>query len=157
MSTFPKLSVKIINDQEKVDRYTKIIRDENKRMNTQVENVLRISRLDNNQLDIRKEHVDMHDILKEAIHHVQLIVDSRQGYICSKLDAIERSVNINISHFTNVLTNILDNAVKYSNDAPKIDINTYIMLHLQLLDPDLKQRRGSGFKMKYFRLVNIFI
>ena len=116
---------KIINDQEKVVRYTNIIRDENKRMNTQVENVLRISRLDNNQLDMRKEYVDMHDILKDAIHHVQLIVDSRQGYIRSKLDALERSVNINVSHFTNVLTNILDNAIKYSNDAPKIDINTY--------------------------------
>ena len=116
---------KIINDQEKVIRYTNIIRDENKRMNTQVENVLRISRLDNNQLDMRKELVDMHDILKDAIHHVQLIVDSRQGYIRSKLDALERSVNINVSHFTNVLTNILDNAIKYSNDVPKIDINTY--------------------------------
>ena len=65
----------------------------------EVENVLRISRLDNKQLDMRKEYVDMHDILKDAIHHVQLIVDSRQGYIRSKLDALERSVNINVSHF----------------------------------------------------------
>lgn len=116
---------KIISDQEKVIRYSNIIRDENKRMHTQVENVLRISRLDNNQLDIRKEFVDMHDLIQDAVNHVQLIVDSRQGYIHAKLEALERSVNVNISHFTNVLTNILDNAIKYSTEAPKIDIHTF--------------------------------
>ena len=58
---------KIINDNEKVLRYIEMIRDENKRMHTQVENVLRISRLEKNQLDISKEIVDIHDIIDDAI------------------------------------------------------------------------------------------
>ena len=114
----------VIEDKEKVGRYLQMIRDENKRMHAQVENVLRISKLEKNQLDISKDRVNAHDIINDAITHVELIVADRGGYIKSHLNAGRSDVLANEMHFTNVIVNILDNAVKYSPEAPKIDVYT---------------------------------
>lgn len=113
-----------IKDEEKVLRYLGMIREENKRMHAQVENVLRISKLEKNQLDISKDRVDVHDIVNDAITHVELIVQDRGGYINTHLDAKRTEVLANDVHFTNVIVNILDNAIKYSPEAPKIDVFT---------------------------------
>lgn len=115
---------KIINDEDKVKRYLGMIKDENKRMHAQVENVLRISKLEKNELNISKERVKLHDIINDAVMHIELIVESRNGYVKTHLDATNCDVLANETHFTNVIVNILDNAVKYSNDEPKIDIYT---------------------------------
>jgi len=117
---------KIIGDQEKVFRYLQMIREENKRMHAQVENVLRISKLEKNQLDISKDRVDIHDIINKSITHVQLIVTDRGGYIHTHLNAERSEVLANEMHFGNVIVNILDNAVKYSPEAPKIDVFTEV-------------------------------
>lgn len=115
---------KIINDQEKVKRYLGMIKEENKRMHAQVENVLRISKLEKNELNISKERLELHDLIEDAITHVELIVEDRQGYVNLHLDAAKSSVLANETHFTNVIVNILDNAIKYSDDKPKIDVYT---------------------------------
>ncbi|MGG5487364.1 sensor histidine kinase [Gaetbulibacter sp. PBL-D1] len=115
---------KIIGDQEKVMRYLGMIKDENKRMHAQVENVLRISKLEKNELNISKDRVKLHDLVEDAITHVELIVEDRKGYVKTHLEAAKSSVLANESHFTNVIVNILDNAIKYSDDAPKIDVYT---------------------------------
>ncbi|WP_373018706.1 sensor histidine kinase [Muriicola sp.] len=127
---------KIIGDQEKVIRYLGMIRDENKRMHAQVENVLRISKLEKNQLDISKDRVDAHELIQKAISHVELIVLDRGGYINTHLDAERSEILANDMHFGNVLVNIMDNAIKYSPEAPKIDIYTelaknYIIIRIQ--------------------------
>jgi two-component system, OmpR family, phosphate regulon sensor histidine kinase PhoR len=115
---------KIINDNEKVMRYIKMIRDENKRMHTQVENVLRISRLEKNQIEISKETIDIHDLIEEATNHVNLLVNDRGGKITKHFQAIVSEVQGNEFHLTNVFVNILENGIKYSDGAPKIDIYT---------------------------------
>ncbi|PLB18654.1 MAG: Two-component system sensor histidine kinase [Flavobacteriaceae bacterium FS1-H7996/R] len=115
---------KVIDDKEKVLRYLTMIKDENKRMHAQVENVLRISKLEKNELNISKDRLNLHDLIEDAITHVELIVEDRQGYIKTFLDAPKASVLANESHFTNVIVNILDNAIKYSPEAPKIEVYT---------------------------------
>lgn len=115
---------KIINDNEKVLRYVNMIRDENKRMHTQVENVLRISRLEKNQLDISKEPVDIHDIIEDAMNHVSLLIDDRKGTIKTYFQAITSEISGNEFHLTNMVVNILENAIKYSEGSPKIEVYT---------------------------------
>ncbi|WP_121665567.1 sensor histidine kinase [Mesonia aquimarina] len=115
---------KIANDTEKVQRYMKMIRDENRRMHAQVENVLRMSKLEKNELDIKKERLKLHEIIEDSITHIQLIVDEREGYVQTHFGALKSSILANETHFTNVLVNILDNAIKYSPEQPKIDIYT---------------------------------
>ena len=115
---------KTIEDREKVLRYLNMIKEENKRMHAQVENVLRISKLEKNELNISKDKVDLHNLIEDAITHVELIVEDRKGYIKTHLNALESTVLANETHFTNVIVNILDNAIKYSPEAPKIDVYT---------------------------------
>lgn len=115
---------KVIVDIEKVNRYLQMIRDENKRMHAQVENVLRISKLERKELEINKESNNINDIIEDAIEHVNLILEDRHGVISRHFDAKRNTVLINDVHFTNVVVNILDNAIKYSPQAPVIDIYT---------------------------------
>ena len=127
---------KVIDDKEKIHRYLQMIREENKRMHAQVENVLRISKLEKRELDIKKEALDIHDIIEDAVEHVNLILEDRGGKIEIHLKANRSEALVNDVHFTNVLVNILDNAIKYSPDIPKIDIfseniKDFIILKIQ--------------------------
>jgi two-component system, OmpR family, phosphate regulon sensor histidine kinase PhoR len=115
---------KVIDDKEKVKRYLAMIKEENKRMHAQVENVLRISKLEKNELNISKDRLNLHELIEDAITHVELLVEDRQGYIKTFFDAPKASILANDTHFTNVIVNILDNAIKYSPDAPQIEVHT---------------------------------
>lgn len=115
---------KVISDTEKVTRYLQMIRDENKRMHAQIENILRISKLDKKELDLQKDRFDVNEIIEAALDHVYLIVEDRGGEVDTYLKANNSFVLVNQMHFTNVLVNILDNAIKYSPDAPKIEVST---------------------------------
>jgi two-component system phosphate regulon sensor histidine kinase PhoR len=117
-------SPKVIENREQTARYLQMIRDENKRMHAQVENVLRISKLEKRELEITKESNDIHDIIEDAIEHVALIVEDRGGVITTHFNAKRGTVLLNDVHFTNVLVNVLDNAIKYSPQAPRIEVFT---------------------------------
>ena len=115
---------KIIDDKEKVFKYLDMIRDENKRMHAQVENVLRISKLEKKELNIIKESSNIEEVINDAIEHVSLILEDREGTITNHFGAIRKTVLLNDVHFTNVIVNILENAIKYTPGIPKIDIYT---------------------------------
>ncbi|HLV39651.1 HAMP domain-containing sensor histidine kinase [Xanthomarina sp.] len=117
---------KVIDDKEKVLRYLGMIKEENKRMHAQVENVLRISKLERNELNISKERVMLHDLIEDALSHVELIVEDAKGTIDVNLAATNSMVLANETHFTNVIVNVLDNAIKYTPEsrAPIIHVST---------------------------------
>jgi two-component system phosphate regulon sensor histidine kinase PhoR len=93
-------------------------------MHAQVENVLRISKLEKRELEINKETHDIHEVIEDAIEHVSLIIEDREGVITTHLDAKRSSVLLNDVHFTNILVNVLDNAIKYSVESPVIEVST---------------------------------
>ncbi|MEO9511331.1 MAG: HAMP domain-containing sensor histidine kinase [Flavobacteriaceae bacterium] len=141
---------KSIEDKEKVLRYLGMIKDENKRMHAQVENVLRISKLEKNQLDIRKDRVDIHDIIVDAVAHIELIVADRGGYINTHCKAERSEVLANDVHFTNVIVNILDNAVKYSIESPRIDVFTEMVKNSVIIKI---QDQGAGMSKAVLKRV----
>jgi two-component system phosphate regulon sensor histidine kinase PhoR len=115
---------KIIGNEAMVLKYIQMIKDENKRMHAQVENVLRISKLEKKELNISKESVNIQEVIEDAIEHVNLILEDRQGTIDKHFVAERTTVLLNEVHFINVIVNILENAIKYSPNIPKIDIFT---------------------------------
>jgi len=115
---------KVKDNREFLERYLNMIRDESRRMHAQVENVLRISKLEKNELDLPKEPVNLKEVAEDAVKHLMLIVENEGGYIKTHFGALRNSVLGNKTHLTNVIVNILDNAVKYSEKEPKIDIYT---------------------------------
>lgn len=127
---------KIIDDKEKVQKYLQMIKDENKRMHAQVENVLRISKLEKNELNIDKEPQEITEFIEDAIDHISLILEDREGEVHTHFNATRTTVLLNDIHFTNLLVNILDNAMKYSVEKPMINVYTenikdYVLIKIE--------------------------
>ncbi len=117
---------KISTDPDRVKNYLRMIREENKRMHAQVENVLRISKLEKRNLDLEKEDTDLIDVLEDSISHVWLILEQRNGVLNTHFGSLRNTVLANESHLSNVFVNILENAIKYTDEseAPQIDVYT---------------------------------
>ncbi len=115
---------KILENRESLLRYLGVIREENKRMNAQVENVLRISKLDKKEINIEKESLDVHDLINDTQDHVALLLEEQKGRMVINTKASRSTVLASDSHFTNVLVNIVENAIKYSVNPPRILITT---------------------------------
>jgi len=110
---------------EKVERYVSMIREENSRMLTQVENVLRISQLERSSNPIKMSKVDLHSVINDAISHIELILNDKSGSLTKKFKATDVEVLGNKSHLTNITVNLLDNALKYCESTPKIIVETF--------------------------------
>tara|TARA_B100000678_G_scaffold37553_1_gene27357 strand:+ start:4135 stop:5730 length:1596 start_codon:yes stop_codon:yes gene_type:complete len=115
---------KTIVNKEKVKKYLQMIYDENNRMHDQVENVLMISHLERNELNIDKSRQNIHEIIDLAISHLSLIVENKNGKIITEKNALNSYVIGNETHLINVLVNILDNAIKYNDNIPEIKVET---------------------------------
>ncbi|GET20956.1 sensor histidine kinase [Prolixibacter denitrificans] len=115
---------KVISDEEKLRYFAGMIKKENRRMNSQVEKILQIARMDRNNGDYHFEAVNAHELIEKAIQSISLQIEKRKGQIDTYLKASNPVVVTDATHFTNVIYNLLDNAVKYSSDKPEIVLRT---------------------------------
>lgn len=114
----------VIGQQEKVTRFNRIILDENIRMRGQVEKILQMAVLEEGDYELNRTFVDLHDIIRNAVDNSVLQVEARGGSVTSALQALPSRVYGDPVHLANIVHNILDNAIKYSPDAPVIDVST---------------------------------
>lgn len=115
---------KVIGEEEKVRFFAGMIRKENLRMNEQVERILQIARLDRKEFEFNFQATDVHHLISEAVEGILLQVENRGGQIEMHLDAKNPVVTTDPAHFTNLVFNLLDNANKYSPEAPLIRVAT---------------------------------
>lgn len=120
-------SPKVISDEGKINRFVGIIRQENKRMLQQVEKVLQMALIDKRDFQLKVSEIDLHELIRQAVDHLSLQVQQREGTIQMQLDAPEHVIQGDQTHLSNVIHNLLDNANKYSADAPDISISTLNM------------------------------
>ena len=115
---------KVVQNPEKIKYFAGMIKKENQRMNRQVEDILTIARLDRKDFEFVWETIDAHELIKDAVQGIQIQVEKREGKIDLNLTAGNSTITTDKNHGTNVIYNLLDNAIKYSVNAPEIKITT---------------------------------
>jgi len=114
----------MISNNEKVTRYSKMIRDENLRMRRQADKILQMAALEESDFELKFSQVDIHEITTEAVGNIHLQIENRGGEITFTPDATNFTINADRVHLSNIIFNLLDNAIKYSQDKPTITIST---------------------------------
>ena len=118
------VSPKIASDPDKVKRFANIIKQENKRMNAQVEKVLQMALLDKEDFSLKISEINLHEIIDRAVENIGLQVEKREGTARAELLATKPLIQGDATHISNVINNLLDNANKYSPEKPEISVHT---------------------------------
>ena len=111
-------------DDDKSAYFIHVIKEENKRMNSQVEAILQAALLDQKNFELQTKAGSVHEYIHQAVKNIQLPLEEKNGTIELELNAANDTVNANDVHFINLINSLLDNAVKYSKDSLKIKVST---------------------------------
>jgi two-component system phosphate regulon sensor histidine kinase PhoR len=118
-------SPKVMGNENQVKYYLDIIRQENKRMNNQVEKVLQMALIENQDFQLDFVKTDIHTIIENTIHVAELVANEKGGKIVSVLRATCSEIPVDEIHFSNIINNLLDNAIKYTEKEPEILVETF--------------------------------
>lgn len=113
----------VLQNPETIKQFTKVIKEENKRLNTQVEKVLQAAMLDKRGLELKKENVSIHQLINQLADTYELKIGDK-GKITRRLNATKAEVIGDGFHLSNAISNLLDNAVKYSPEVIDVLIST---------------------------------
>jgi two-component system phosphate regulon sensor histidine kinase PhoR len=114
----------IIHQPERLFNYTTIIEKENARLKQHVERVLQMARLDKEDIGLKKEMTDVHQLVQEAIRNNAHALLEKQGAVEIDFRATHSKLEADKLHLTNVFNNLIDNAIKYCKTSPEIIIRT---------------------------------
>jgi two-component system phosphate regulon sensor histidine kinase PhoR len=117
---------RVNENPDKLEYYTTVIRDENQRMLKQVENVLQMAQIDKGELTLRKTETDLSDVLLRAVQSSELTVQQRDGILELEIKDQPLIVYADGNHLLNVITNLIDNANKYSPGNPHVKVTAEI-------------------------------
>ena len=112
-------------DSDNRKKYANIIFTENKRLANHVEQVLQIARLENGELELNKADRHLHLIIESVAERFLLQLEELGGEVVLELDAKNDIFKVDELHFSNMINNLIDNAIKYNDKQPLIKINTY--------------------------------
>jgi len=115
----------MIQEDKRLHKYAKIIKDQNERLNKQVEKVLQIAKMEKNSFTIKKERLDLHELIENVVSSMEPNLMKVNGEILIDLKAKNPFISADRFHTLNILHNLLDNAVKYSKENPHIIVKTY--------------------------------
>jgi two-component system phosphate regulon sensor histidine kinase PhoR len=112
------------NSPERIKRYASIIHKENKRLENQVERVLNVAKLDKEQVVLKKSTINIHELLEEVKDNFEFNQGENGGTITLNLMAEDDAIRADEVHISNVLYNLIDNAIKYTTETPVIQVRT---------------------------------
>ncbi len=140
-----------VQSDARLSRYAQIIREQNNRLNSQVEKVLQLTRIDKNSLELNKEIINVHELLETILPAIQVKIEEKHGVLIQDLKATQPYIKADTLHLTNILHNLLDNAMKYCrDDKPEITIQTLDMgRNMRLIVED----KGIGIDKEHHKKV----
>jgi two-component system phosphate regulon sensor histidine kinase PhoR len=115
----------LVLDEEQQSYYISLIRGENKRLGVLVEKVLQASLTDSKSMKLYMQQVNVHDVIKEVVKNVTMQVRRRGGKIDLNIKAANPVILADNIHLTNVIFNLIDNAIKYSPEGAQIEISSF--------------------------------
>jgi len=135
----PISSIKIASDvllrdeglksNKRLNQYTKIIKEQNERLNNQVEKVLTMAKLEKRSFELNKEEISFLKILEDIVNNENLKLQetNSNGEIKLMTDGVgEKKIYADRVHFTNMIYNVIDNAIKYSGASPSVKVSAMI-------------------------------
>jgi len=147
----------IETNPEKLKNYARIIKDENQRLQNQVERVLQIARLEKDELEMNKQQFDLHELIELAVPTIEKNFAEKELKISVNLKATNAMLRGDEMHITNVIFNLLDNAAKYGGASPEIDIETHqtekgIFLSVSDKGPGIAKEQQKDIFEKFYRI-----
>jgi len=115
---------KVIHDADKIKIYSSMIKEENKRMNKQVEKILQAARLEKEEIKLSVQQLDAHQVINKVADNMLLQIQEKNGMLTLNLTATNPIIEADEVHISNIIFNLLDNAIKYSSNAPHIEVQT---------------------------------
>ncbi|WP_291778839.1 HAMP domain-containing sensor histidine kinase [Cecembia sp.] len=115
----------LVNQDTFRNRYIGIIKDENKRLGSQVEKVLQAATLDKKDFKLKIEPLNINNALENAKEHILLQVEKKGGKILFESQIKNPYIEGDVFHLTHIINNLLDNAIKYSHSTPIIKIKSW--------------------------------
>ncbi len=128
---------KVLSDKKNILYYRNIIKEENRRMHKQVERILNAAKLEKDEITLQLKKVDVHEVIRKVINNSQLQVEEANAALNENLQATSHTIMADEVHFSNIIFNLLDNAIKYSERDPNIVISTINFgnsLHIKFKD-----------------------
>jgi len=113
-----------VRSSEKMSSYANLIGSETKRLQTQVDKILQMALLDSGNLTLEKKKLDLHQSIKNVAESFEMIISQRSGKITMDLQASNHTILADETHVNNILYNLIDNAQKYSEGSPIIEVST---------------------------------
>jgi two-component system phosphate regulon sensor histidine kinase PhoR len=105
---------KVRNDNDRFNYFTSIIKDENHRMNKHVETILQAAQMERQEVKLERSPLHLHEIIRKVISNLQLQIEEKNGKVELDLQATNDILNADEIHMTNIVNNLVDNAIKYS-------------------------------------------
>jgi len=114
-----------IQEDPRLNRYAGIIKEQVLRLNTQVEKVLQLAKIERDNIELNVEEIDMIELIHNISPTIELKVNDKNGKLHLNLEAENPLVRADKLHLTNILHNLVDNGVKYSKEIPDIQIGLH--------------------------------
>jgi len=119
------LNDNVVEYPEKIKRYASIIKMENKRLENQVERVLQMAKLERGEIQLKSDVLHLTEIIRSSTDFFELLLEQRSGRLILDIESEDDTIIGDELHLTNVLYNLMDNANKYTKEAPEVNIRSY--------------------------------
>lgn len=134
---------RIIHEPDLIRKYSQIIKDENKRMNRHVESVLQSAVLNSGRLELKREVLPLTEIILFAEERTKFSNSDKNISFINNFNGLEPYVYVDYTHFSNVFSNLFENAVKYNVNDPVIEVSVEKILSKNVVLINIKDN-GIG-------------